>query len=257
MRKHFDEGNASRNAFGQGLIEALIFSLVTVTVFVLIIMLALNVYATTVNSEKLKFVANTAAETYTDAHYFLGMVRPNCDDTQAQQKARRVVDLLLNQLGLPPASSVAFQGFANNNIAESKVTLTVGGIRLPFARNGIFPSILGITVKGQAAQVVIKPYASFVIGLPCEPLVLPGKPPRTIPRWLAVSVPAYGYDVRFNKGNNPLALFPAPMGERGPIVGPCTIVASDGNFQGAPDTRLWELKTRSDGTPSVVRTVSY
>lgn len=243
--------NARRAPTAQGIIEGVLGALVVVMVFVFLIMLSCNGYAAISFSEKLKFVANTAAQTYANRHFFLGMLRPNFDAAAAQDNAREVIKESSARLGLPAASDVSFTDTVDGDIAYSTVTITVKDLKLPYFVAGIFPSPFKLTVVGRAAQIAMTPYATFVVDLPAGS-------GGSAQKHLRCAVPAYGFDVLVGSPpSSPVLMTPAPIGRRGAIVADSTIFASDGNFAGKADPLLWKIHIDENGNSSVASTVRY
>lgn len=244
--------DSSRSYKGQGLIEGILGMLIVIMVLVFLVMLSLNAYAAAIYSEKLKFVANTAANAYVKGHFFLGMVRPNFDDNAARVTSRQIVDTLLSEIGLPAATNVTFSSFATRSMFYSTVTITVNPLKLPFFATGVLPPFLGLTVTGQATEVPVSPYASLVVGLPSGPSF--GRTQKT----LSCAIPAYGYDVNVtNRVGHPLLMAPAPIGQRGPVIGPCDVIACDGVFQGSADPFLWSININEIGKSNVASIRPY
>jgi hypothetical protein len=153
-----------RSSKGQGIIEGVCGSLMVVLVFVLLTMLSLNVYSALVYSHKLQFVADTAARVYNERHFWLGTIRPDFKEDEARQKATETASRLLEKLGLPQLTTIEFAPEVNeDSLAFATVKLTVGGLKLPYGGNKVFPGFISLSSVGYSAETATTPYASYII----------------------------------------------------------------------------------------------
>jgi hypothetical protein len=207
-----------RSTKGQGLIEGVCGSLIVVLVFVGLIMLSLNVFATVVYSQKIQFIADTAARVYNERHFWLGTIRPDFDETEAQRKATETATKLLEKLALPPLTSISFSPeVTEEGLAFATVKLTVGGLRLPYGGK-IFPSLISLSTVAYSAEAAATPYASYVLRVPAAGTVDANGLSRT-DQYEVGFLPAFGF-ARDRDAFRPLGIngIPTTVGFAGAVV---------------------------------------
>lgn len=214
--------NKTRSS-GQGMIEGAAGSVIVTLVFVYLIMLGVNIYSAVVYSQRLQFVANSAAEAYNQRRFWLGTIRPTWKPEEAERAAKRVASELLNQLDLPPATELSFRNVMGNDYSYTEAKLKVGGLKIPYTVDKVFPSVIELGVTGLAAEASAPPYASFRAVVPIEGQVDAfGR--STTKRYHVAALPSFG----FSTGTTALA---RPFNERPAASGaPGTVVRSDSDI---------------------------
>ncbi|MBX9669296.1 MAG: hypothetical protein K2X93_16850 [Candidatus Obscuribacterales bacterium] len=178
---------------GQGLVEGVCGSIVLVTVFCLLAMLATNLFAFGVYSQKVQVIANAAAKNFNDGHYWLGARRRDWNRARAEVRGRALVDRLINELGLPPAQEVTFHGVEGPDFAYTECNVRIAGLRLPFASENIFPTLVGVSASGYSADSSYPPYAQLTVWIPPFESSTHPEGRNLSNNWRVAALPAWGF----------------------------------------------------------------
>jgi hypothetical protein len=153
---------------GQGLVESACGTIMFVTVFVLLVMFALNVYIIITTDSVLRMVCMESARVREEYIYFLGMVRNDIDEAEGRRNATNFAVSLANANGLAvSADDVAFNDTKNADQAGTMCTINLKALKLPFG-GGVFPLFVQRSVSAVSARMNVPAPAVVDICAPGE-----------------------------------------------------------------------------------------
>jgi hypothetical protein len=204
---------SGRTLKGQALLEGVAVLMLIIPIAIGLLLLLVNTYMAFSTQEKIKQVAQAAAQYTTGKKYWLGVTRIDYNQSAVHDQVRILVDALLSEVGLPAAASVEIN---EREIAPpgiegvttvSNVTIRVNGIK---TIGGLFVPVFGLTATGTSLEQNLPPYA---VGQIIH--VDPTHPERS----RLVMFPAYGA----GRENGQFM----PVGGIGKVLGPTTLLSSN------------------------------
>lgn len=209
-----------RNSKGQGLVESACGLIVVSMFFISIVAFGMNAYTAAVYGAKLQVVANETARVLDDNRLWLGVQRPDYNAQQSHERAEVIGKKVAQILSIPGEVTFAFEEISQSEGIISKVTASVGFIKLPFGF-GIFPVGIPFSSTSASARGLSQPYAvlHFDAAISKDGVVRDG-----------VSLPAYGFFRKYQSAGVPGVFQPAA--NIGGLGGPGNI--NPVNFRGLP-----------------------